>query len=274
MAKKSTHQRNKAHPKPTLQATGSASPEAQFPIAIDKAADPTILLQELISAISEKQRVERNLRELAARLTTVQDQERRRIARDLHDNMGQKFVVLKMNLGGLAELVKFSPEAADLLSQSEALLESMSKELRTISYLLHPPLLDEIGLVSALRGLTDGFSERSGIEASLQIDDKFGRLPNDVEISIYRIVQECLTNIHRHSGSPTAKIRVARWDGEIRIEVQDNGKGMPAEKISANAGVGLGGMRQRATQLRGTLEIKSNGKGTTVLARLPLSNES
>jgi two-component system NarL family sensor kinase len=208
-------------------------------------------------------------RELTGRLLKVQDQERRRIARELHDGIGQRIALLRMNLDKLVRLTNLSPEPAEILSQSVALAETMSMELRTIAYLLHPPLLDELGLVSALRTLVDGFSQRSGIGASLQIDDTIGRLPSEVEISIYRIAQECLTNIHRHSGSPTARIRVERLPAQIHVEIQDHGSGMTTEKTIAGSGVGLGGMRQRASQLGGTLEIKSDGKGTTVIARLP-----
>jgi signal transduction histidine kinase len=135
----------------------------------------------------------------------VQAQERRRIARELHDSTGQALAALKMNLNRLVNLGKLSPEQAENVSESLALVETITTEIRTISHLLHPPLLDEIGLVSALRGLVEGFSKRSGIETSLRIDENFSQLPSEVEISIYRIVQECLTNIHRHSGSPTCQ---------------------------------------------------------------------
>ena len=231
----------------------------------------TIPLREVNSDASEQKSTEAKVRELSIRLIAVQDQERRRIARELHDCTGQTVAVLKMNLDRLAQLGKLSPEQTVLVSESVALVETMSKQLRTISYLLHPPLLDEIGLVSALRGLVEGFSQRSGVETSLRIGENFSRLPSEVEISIYRIVQECLTNIHRHSGSPTARIRVEQLATEIEIEVQDNGKGM-SEKSADGSGVGLLGMRERAKQLGGTLEIESKGKGTTVVARLPFSN--
>jgi signal transduction histidine kinase len=175
-----------------------------------------------------------------------------------------------MNLDRLAQFGTLSPEQAGLLSESVALVQAMTVQVRTISYLLHPPLLDEVGLASALRSLVEGFSQRSGVETSLRIDENFSQLPSEVEISIYRIVQECLTNIHRHSGSPTARIRVEQLATEIEIEVQDDGKGM-SEKSAIDSGVGLLGMRERAKQLGGTLEIKSDGKGTTVVAHLPLS---
>jgi two-component system NarL family sensor kinase len=219
---------------------------------------------------SEHKSTETKLRELSIRLIGVQDQERRRIARELHDCTGQTIALLKMNLDRLAQFGTLSPEQAGLLSESVALVQAMTVQVRTISYLLHPPLLDEVGLASALRSLVEGFSQRSGVETSLRIDENFSQLPSEVEISIYRIVQECLTNIHRHSGSPTARIRVEQLATEIEIEVQDKGKGM-SEKSAIDSGVGLLGMRERAKQLGGTLEIKSDGKGTTVVAHLPLS---
>jgi signal transduction histidine kinase len=242
--------------------------------AVPKQAEQTIPLRELNSDKSEQKSTETKLRKLSVRLIAVQDQERRRIARELHDSTGQTVALLKMNLDRLPQLGKLSPEQAGLVSESVALVEAMRIQLRTISYLLHPPLLDELGLVSVLRGLVEGFSERSGIEARLQIDDDFSQLPSEVEISIYRIVQECLTNIHRHSGSPTARIRVERHAAEIEIEVEDDGKGITDEKNANGPGVGLSGMRERARQFGGTLEIKSNCKGTNVIVRLPLPNES
>jgi len=154
------------------------------------------------------------------------------------------------------------------------MLQSLSKELSTISHLLHPPLLDELGLSSALKCYVDGFSKRSGIGTSLELESNFGRLDSDAEIAIFRIVQECLTNIHRHSGSRKAVVRLSRSAREIRLEVQDEGRGIPAEKQtnvlgSGRVGVGLRGMRERMRQLGGALEIRSEG-GTTVTAILPI----
>ncbi len=243
--------------------------EVRAHTTIDKSPQVNTLLE-----IKEPRSLKTNRPKLSGRLIKVQDQERRRIARDLHDSMGQSVALLKMTLHRLGTLAGQSPEQAELLSQSVALVDTMTTELRTISYLLHPPLLDEVGLVSALRELADGFSQRSGIEASLQIDDKFGRLPGELEISIYRIVQECLTNIHRHSGSPSARILIERSRAAIHVEIQDHGRGMAVGKNRTRSGVGLAGMRERATQFGGTLEVRSRGEGTTVIARLPLSNGS
>jgi signal transduction histidine kinase len=165
------------------------------------------------------------------------------------------------------------------LTDSENLVRDMSKEVRTISHLLHPPLLDEAGLASALRWCVDGFAQRSRIKVDLDMPDDFGRLPSEMETAIFRVVQECLTNIHRHSGSPVAKIVLRQRHDEILIEISDQGKGIPAEKLeemasSGTPGVGVRGMRERLRQLGGTLEIQSNSGGTTVTVRLPAEQTS
>jgi two-component system, NarL family, sensor kinase len=156
------------------------------------------------------------------------------------------------------------------------LVEQVSLEIRTISHLLHPPLLDIAGLVSALRWYVDGFSERSKIKVDLDVPSDFGRLPDEVEIAIFRIVQECLTNIHRHSGSATTNITLSREDDRVTIQVRDDGKGIPKERQrelleSGRAGIGFGGMRERLRQLEGNLEIQSEGRGTTIIAKLKVA---
>jgi two-component system, NarL family, sensor kinase len=169
------------------------------------------------------------------------------------------------------------PTAAKAVEESLRLVNELSRDLRTISYLLHPPLLDEVGLSSALRSFLEGFTDRSKIKVDFEIPDDFGRLPQDVETTVFRVVQECLTNVHRHSGSAVAKICIARSNGHVRVEVADQGKGIPPEKKAAiNSagvpGVGIGGMRERLRQLGGNLEIKSNGEGTIVVAQLPVAS--
>jgi two-component system, NarL family, sensor kinase len=151
--------------------------------------------------------------------------------------------------------------------------------VRTMSHLLHPPLLDEVGLASGLRSYLEGFTERSKIRVDLELPEDLGRLQRDSETAIFRIVQECLTNIHRHSESPVARIRIKRTDSEVSLEVEDSGKGIPAEKRQAmdsggTAGVGIRGMRERLRQLGGSLEINSNDTGTVVVARLPVASTS
>ncbi len=209
----------------------------------------------------------------------LQDDERRRIARELHDSVGQLLVGLTMNLSVVrADIDRLSKTAA-ALTDSEALVQEMSKEVRTISHLLHPPLLDEAGLSSAVRWYTEGFAQRSKIKVDLDLPADFGRLSPELETAIFRVVQECLTNIHRHSGSPIAKIRLLRLNGEVHVEVKDKGKGIPIEKREEMAsagmpGVGIRGMRERMRQLGGALEITSNGDGTVILARLPAIENS
>ena len=216
------------------------------------------------------------VRELSARLLQIQDEERRRIARELHDSVGQMLAAVSMNMANVhREADALSPEAAKSLEDNTGLLEQLSIEIRTISHLLHPPLLDEVGLESALQWYIDGFSERSKINVDLQLPEDFGRLPRNLEITLFRVVQECLTNIHRHSGSTTASIRVARLQNEVRLEVRDAGKGIPKETQATLAsgklsGVGLRGMHERLRQMGGRLEVQSNGTGTLILATLPI----
>jgi signal transduction histidine kinase len=217
--------------------------------------------------------------DLTARLLQLQDEERRRIARELHDSAGQSLTALALNLSSLGTEIERLTKSAKTVSDSVALVNDMSRDIRTISYLLHPPLLDEAGLALALRWYIRGFTERSGIKVDLELPDGFDRLPRDVETAVFRLVQECLTNIHRHSESPTATIGIIHSNGEVRIEVQDQGKGIPPDKrlelLSAGTpGVGIRGMRERLRQLGGTLEINSdgNGSGTLVVVRLPVAN--
>jgi PAS domain S-box-containing protein len=218
----------------------------------------------------------RDLRELSARLLQVQDDERRRIARDLHDSTGQILALLGMTLSGLQrEAKKFSPDLAQGLEENVEIVKQVSAELRTLSYLLHPPLLDEMGLESALRWYVDGFGKRSGIKVTLDLPANLGRLPRDLETAIYRIVQECLTNIHRHSGSPTATISLTQSSDRLAIEVADSGKGIARDKLSLISstglpGVGLRGMRERITDFRGVLDISSHAKGTRIKITIPL----
>jgi signal transduction histidine kinase len=222
----------------------------------------------------------RSLGELTGRLLHLQDEERRRIARELHDSVGQTLAALSMNLASVAADIDRLKKTAGTITDSAALVKDMSTDIRTISYLLHPPLLDEAGLSSALTWYIQGFSERSKIEVQLEIPQDFGRLTRELETAIFRIVQECLTNIHRHSESSVAKVRVVKNDERLRVEVSDKGKGMPPEKrlevvSSGTPGVGLRGMRERLRQLGGGLEIQSDGhgKGTLVIATLPVENQ-
>jgi signal transduction histidine kinase len=217
-----------------------------------------------------------SLRDLTARLMQLQDEERRRIARELHDSVGQTLAALSMNLAAIEGDIKRLTQTTKTIADSSVLVQSMNKEVRTISHLLHPPLLDEAGLVSALRWYTDGFTQRSQIAVELEIAEDFGRLPRELETGIFRTVQECLTNIHRHSGSPTARICLTRFEHEVRLQVKDHGVGIPGETleqmaVSATPGVGIRGMRERLRQLGGSLEIDCKDGGTIVEAHLPLA---
>jgi PAS domain S-box-containing protein len=215
--------------------------------------------------------------EFASRLQNLQDEERRRLARELHDSVGQTLAALSMNIGVIqAQSHQLDSVGARAVSENAQLVDQVSREIRTISHLLHPPLLDVAGLASALRWYADGFAERSNIKVDVEIANDFGRLPDDLEIAIFRIVQECLTNIHRHSGSATAAIRVQQEGDTLIVKVQDSGKGIPLEKQhelieAGRGGVGFAGMRERLRRLGGTLEIQSNESGTTVGAVLKVA---
>jgi signal transduction histidine kinase len=246
--------------------------------AVDYLSVPVVpeLLRAKVSVFADLHRKTRQLEMLNARITTLQDEERRSIARELHDSVGQLLAAISMNSAVVeAESHKLSVDAARRLSENTAMVGEASKQIRTISYLLHPPLLDEAGLASALRWYVEGFSERSKIDAKLDIPRKFAGLSKDMELVIFRVVQECLTNIHRHAGSLTAGIRIVQDDACLRVEIEDAGKGIPPEKESAFAssaqtGVGIRGMRERLRQSGGTLQIKSNDHGTQVTAILPV----
>jgi signal transduction histidine kinase len=204
-----------------------------------------------------------SLRELSGRLQQMRDEERRNIARELHDSVGQLVAALSMNIEMLqTQASKLDPAVARAVSDSNQLVQQISREVRTISYLLHPPLLDVAGLASAIRWYADGFSERSKIKVELEIPEAFRRLSGEMEIAIFRMVQECLTNIHRHSGSGTARIVIRQEERRIVVRVEDTGKGIPLEKqleitSSGRTGIGFRGMRERLRQLGGDLDIRS-----------------
>jgi len=185
---------------------------------------------------------------------------------------------MSMNISLLeSERSKLSPASLKAVESNLKLIEDAGQEIRTMSHLLHPPLLDEVGLDSALRWYVDGYSERSQIQVDLEIPAAFRRLPDHTELAVFRIVQECLTNIHRHSGSSTATIRIQQDGSHLTVEVRDNGKGIPLQKQrelmdpSHGGGVGFGGIRERLRQLGGTLMIQSNGTGTVVTADLEVT---
>ena len=219
---------------------------------------------------------ERSLRELSSHLLRLQDEERRRLGRELHDSVGQYLAVLKMGLDSLKGDMEASGPGADRrIQECVGLAEESIKEVRTISYLLYPPMLEEMGLRTAIPWYLEGFGKRSGIKTTLETPSESIRLPRDVEVAVFRVLQESLTNVHRHSQSPSAHVRMEIEDGVIVLEIQDRGRGLPkdvleeAGETSRTLGVGLRGMRERMRQLGGQLEISSSPQGTTVRARVP-----
>ena len=216
---------------------------------------------------SELDHAQERLRILSARLLQMQDDERRRIARELHDTAGQILVALNLNLVPVEEeLRKTNSGLVGQIGESLRLIEELSRDLRTMSHLLHPPLLDEAGLQSAVRWYVEGFAERSKIAVDLRLDPGLGRLPAELETAMFRTVQECLTNIHRHSGSNSASIAITGDTHHVTIEIRDQGKGM---SMPIRAGVGIQGMGERVRQLGGHLEIESGSGGTRVTAVFP-----
>jgi signal transduction histidine kinase len=217
----------------------------------------------------------KSLGELSGTLQQLRDDERKQIARELHDSIGQMLAALSMNIAKVqSQAERLDPAAARAASENAVIVEQISKEIRTISHLLHPPLLDVAGLASAVRWYVDGYSERSRIKVDTRIPAEFPRLSDEMEIAIFRLVQECLTNIHRHSGSETAAVAIREEDQTIVVEVKDSGKGIPLDKQVAmrsdRAGVGFRGMQERLRQFGGNLDLQSDSNGTSVTARLPL----
>jgi len=207
-------------------------------------------------------------------LMTMQDQERRRIARDLHDGLGQELAVAKMVLDNMLQQTSDQP-GRRAGTEASTLIDRAIQQVRTMSHLLHPPLLDEVGLMSALTWYVDGLSQRSGIEASLEVQPQdFPRLTPDLETTIFRIVQEALTNVFRHSGAHRVSITLTRRDGQITVSVQDDGKGIGknvADLRPDSFGVGIGGMRQRAKEFGGELRVSNTHPGTLVEVLIPFN---
>jgi signal transduction histidine kinase len=237
------------------------------------------LEQKVQQRTAELSMANESLRELSHRLQQLRDEERKQIARELHDSVGQMLAALSMNIARVqSQSHKLDPAAAMAVAENAGLVQQISKEIRTISHLLHPPLLDVAGLASAVRWYVDGFSERSKIKVDTEIPSQFPRLTDEMEITIFRMVQECLTNIHRHSGSPSAIIAIREENNTIVVEVKDAGKGIPLDKQielrSDRSGVGFRGMRARLRQLGGELDVQSDHGGTSVIARLPLQPAS
>jgi signal transduction histidine kinase len=230
----------------------------------------------------EREQVLADLQVLAGELTRTQNEERRRIGRELHDSTGQTLAALELDLARLSEATKsLAPKPRELLENAVRLARQCSTEIRTASYLLHPPLLDELGLVSALRWLADGLRERSGIEVRLDLPESMPRLSNANELTLFRVAQEALTNVQRHSASPWVAVRLEVRPDSVSLEVEDAGRGIASrEQLARGApavptlGVGLAGMRERIRQVGGTFAVESAGAGTRIRATVPLQTLS
>jgi signal transduction histidine kinase len=217
------------------------------------------------------------LQQLSIELINAQDEERRRLARELHDSAGQYLAGIQMNLAALLRAdSEFPTRARSLISDSVSLADRCSSEIRTMSYLLHPPLLDELGLRAATSMYVEGFAQRSGIRVDLEISQNLGRLPNEIETALFRVIQQGLANIHRHSGSLVAKVRIQSDAESISAEISDEGRGISVDTLKGFhsgtrlAGVGVMGMRERIKSMGGQFNIRSNEGGTTIEVRVPL----
>jgi signal transduction histidine kinase len=237
------------------------------------------LLSREVVRTHEMERVQRenvrSSRALSARILELQDTERRKIARELHDSVGQYLVGLKINLEQLSNTgPNLNAVHAKLLTDTVELTDRSMTEVRTISHLLHPPLLDEVGLESAARWYADGFAKRCGLKVTTRLSDFPGRLPKEVELALFRVLQESLTNVHRHANAKSVEITLSCTDGQVSLVVNDDGCGVPSEVVSRfqsglASGVGLAGMRERLAELNGNLEVARGSRGTTVRASVP-----
>lgn len=232
----------------------------------------------LTEDITPQKHAENELRNLSLRVQQAQDCERRRLARELHDSTAQQLAAISMYLDMLqAELPERSPNVEKLLSGAKGFARHSIQEVRNITYLLHPPLLDQLGLTAALREYVRGFEDRSGLKMSLDLPEEWARLPLSIELSLFRVIQESLGNIYRHSGSQSGLIRLTRSPQRITLEISDNGHGFKAEPASATAadhggsGVGLSSMKERIQLLNGEFEIRSSSAGTMIHATIPIT---
>jgi PAS domain S-box-containing protein len=255
-----------------------------FPAEVDLSSlstEGTTLALALVHDVTARKRAEEELRRVTGDLLRLQDEERRRIGRDLHDSTGQSLAALEIDLAQLGhEAAKLSPEGREQLEQCVRLARQCSAEIRTASYMLHPPLLDELGLSSALRWLADGLRARSGLEVRLELPERLHGVAPEEELALFRVAQESLTNVQRHSSSPWVALRLRAEPGSLVLEIEDAGRGMPAaeagdpESSGRFAGVGVAGMRERIRQLGGTLDVESTAAGTLVRACIPLSGRA
>lgn len=250
-------------------------------IPIKDSSGRVVQIAGMSQNVTEHKRTEKALHELSRSLLNLRDEERRRMARDLHETAVQSLAALKMGLTRLGEALTDKASLAYALYQSSSLLtDDATREVRTVAYLMHPPMLDMAGLDSALRWFAKGFAQRSHIATKVDVPEGFGRLPQEIETTIFRIVQEALTNVHGHSHSRTAVIRLSRDATTVICEVEDHGQGMPRVSLTAKVpqaqlGVGIAGMQERIQHLNGSFEIRSApGNGTTVRVTIPLPQRS
>jgi len=246
---------------------------------VERTKQLTAANEELRRENVERQRDEEELRRLSGQLLRSQEEERRRIARDLHDSTGQDLVALATMLGQLSgSISSIERKPHRLLSECKALADKCIRDIRTLSYLLHPPALDQAGLGDAIRDYVDGFTKRSGIQVELELSPRLGRMERDVELALFRVVQESLTNIQRHSGSQQAKIRIVR-NSDLRLEINDLGRGVSAnvqkgeEEPRFEVGVGIPSMQERVRLIGGRFDFESSSHGTTVRVTIPLGGE-
>jgi two-component system, NarL family, sensor kinase len=233
--------------------------------------------EQLATMAEEAGEREENYRRLSSRLLTLQDEERRRLALDLHDGIGQRLAALVMNLDVVGRATKaLDARSRRALAESRSLADQCAREVRTFAYLLHPPLLDEVGLLSAVRWYAEGFAKRSGIHVTMNLGE-IGRLPGPIETALFRVVQEALTNVHRHASTTTASIRLTATADAVALDVHDEGNGLrdpvtPHQNGTRREmlGVGIQGMRERVRQLGGTFDVEFRDTGTTVRVRMPM----
>jgi len=245
----------------------------------DRTAELSQTLSQLGSEVGVRKQAEEQLRHLSVRLMTLQDEERRHFARELHDSAGQTLAAIKMTAALIERHAEAAPGIKELVDELNALTDEALQEVRTTSYLLHPPLLDESGIASAARWFVEGFAKRSGIDVRCEIPENLSRPPRDCELVLFRVLQESLTNVHRHSGASAAQIKLALQSDQLKLEVADNGGGIPEDRLKSleaagNAGVGIAGMRERVRKMGGRLDIQSGKNGTTVSAILPIAKGS
>jgi signal transduction histidine kinase len=221
--------------------------------------------------VKRRENAETRLRTLTSQLMLIRDEERRRVAHELHENTAQLLATLSMNLSVLGEADRArNAYESKLIAESAALVDSLLGEVRQLSHLLHPPTLDEMGVPSAIQWYSEQFAKRTNINVTLEIPADFGRLSREKEIAVFRVVQESLANVHQHSGSATATVRITKSPGHVCVQVSDLGKGISVRSTLTSTGVGINGMRERLRQLGGVLSIHANGRGTLMTADLPI----